>query len=226
MSALRLTDLFNRNTYWYRYDVTVANQLLDRAGWILNPETSVREKAGQKLSFKLSYADNYDRRKVVESIRQDLQLMGIELLPDERQLKDLTTNVVTPKLFDALLFGISTFTDPDRFELFHSNEKLNLSSYQGTDETVKIEGNATVRVPRVDRLLEQGRSFDPLLAKDKRKETYDRVQDLIADDVPAVFLYHPQFVYFTNNRVEGVVMEQVSNLEQRFRNISGWTIRN
>jgi len=83
-----------------------------------------------------------------------------------------------------------------------------------------------VKVPRVDKLLEQGRSFDPLLAKDKRKETYDRVQDLIADDAPVVFLYHPQFVYFTNNHLSGVDMTNVASLEQRFQHIVDWTVRN
>ncbi len=219
------SEFFNTTSQWYTYNVNQANQLLTNAGWVMDPAKNVRRKGDEYLSFKLSYADNYDRNKVVDSIRQDLQLVGVELVPDPQPLKDLTTNVVTPKLFDALLFGVSTFTDPDRFELFHSEEKLNLSSYVGSDETVKISGNSTVKVPRVDKLLEQGRSFDPLLAKATRIDTYDKVQDLIASDAPVVFLYHPQFVYLTNNRVSGVNMNNVGSLEQRFRNIQDWSIR-
>ncbi|MCA9379276.1 hypothetical protein KC640_02510, partial [Candidatus Dojkabacteria bacterium] len=221
-----LSEFYNPNAGEYDYDVSVANQLLDEAGWNVRDGDGIRIKDGDRMSFKLSYVDNYDRNKIARSIKEDLAVVGVELELDKRDLGDLTTTIVTPKLFDTLLYGMNTFVDPDRYELFHSTQsgKLNLSSYIGSDLTRKVEGRDLVDVPRVDKLLEQGRSFDPLDAKDKRRETYDRVQELIAADAPVIFLYQPQFIYYTNKRLQNVDLSGVSNLEQRFRNIASWTL--
>lgn len=216
---------YNPNIARPEFNYNKAKELLDQSGWILNSETGWREKDGVRLSFKLSYADHYDRHNVAASIKQDLKEIGIEVVLDSRSLKELTEQVVSVKTFDTLLYGMNTFVDPDRYELFHSTQQLNLSSYYGTEQTVKIEGRETVRLPRVDKLLEQGRSFDPLDARDSRKEVYDRVQELINADMPLIFLYHPKFAYYVNKRVNNVSLSSSQNLEQRFRSITYWQIR-
>jgi peptide/nickel transport system substrate-binding protein len=218
------SEFFNTDAGWYTYDPGRADNILSQAGWIRDPVTRIRTKDGVKLSFKLTYVDNEDRNKVVESIRQDLLELGVEVIPDPKSLKELTNEVVTVKVFDMLLYGMSTFIDPDRFELFHSGEGLNLASYVGSEETVKIENQKKINLPRVDRLLEQGRSYNPLDAKDARKSAYDRLQELIAADSPVVFLYHPQFVYYVNKRVESMDLSGVNSIEQRFLNIARWKI--
>lgn len=222
----RTSEFYNPNAGWYDFDRNQALKLLNDAGWIQVGRDGIRTKDGQRLSFKLSYVDNSDRNRVAEVIKQDLKDIGVEMITEPRNLTDLTTLVVTPKQFDTLLYGMNTFIDPDRYELFHSAEsaKLNLSSYIGSDETVKIEGSGTVRVPRVDKLLEQARSFDPLTAKAQRKDDYSRIQELIAGDTPVIFLYHPQFVYLVNSRVKNLELKNAGSTEQRFRNILNWTL--
>lgn len=216
---------YNEKATWSTYNQAEAERLLAEAGWTRRGDQTLT-KDGVKLSFNLSFVDSPDRKRVVESIRRNLEDIGIELIPAPRVLSELTTEVLTPKQFDALLYGMNTFIDPDRYELFHSSEavRLNLSGYVGSDETVKIEGGTTVRLPRVDRLLEQGRSFDPLVAKANRKEAYDRFQELLAADSPMAFLYNPQFIYLTNSRVENVDLSNVGGIEQRFRNIDSWWV--
>lgn len=220
------SEFYAQTAGWYTYDQQRAIQLLEQAGWVAKGRDGIRLKDGARLSFKLSYVDNLDRNRVVEVIKQDLSRVGIELVPEPRTLADLTTQVVTPKQFDTLLYGMNTFIDPDRFELFHSQQalRLNLSSYVGSEETVKIEEGKKVNLPRVDRLLEQARSFDPLLAKDKRKEDYVKFQELLAADAPVVFLYHPQFIYMLNSRVKNMDLNLAAAIEQRFRSVASWAL--
>lgn len=222
----RTSEFYNANAGWYKFNRNQALKLLNDAGWVQVGRDGIRIKDGQRLSFKLSYVDTPDRNRVAEVIRQDLEAIGVEMVVDPHNLSDLTTQIVTPKQFDTLLYGMNTFIDPDRYELFHSAEsaKLNLASYVGSDQTVKIEGSGTVRVPRVDKLLEQARSFDPLTAKAQRKDDYARIQELIAADVPVIFLYHPQFVYLINNRVGNLDLSNAGSIEQRFRNVSNWIL--
>lgn len=217
-------DFFNPDAGWYRFNRDQANQLLDQAGWIMDPNLNLRRKENQLLSFRMSYVDTPDRARVAETIRQDLLLIGVEVTLDPRSLDDLFAQVVSPKLFDTLLYGMNTFIDPDRYELFHSNQSLNLASYVGSEETVAIEGRETVRIPRVDRLLDRARSFDPAAAKSQRLEDYFRFQELLAQDAPVVFLYHPQFLYYVNTRVTNLSLVGAGSLEQRFVNIADWSI--
>jgi len=237
ISPIASSDFFNSNAGWYRYSKERAETLLDEAGWNVWQDTpidteagatastaKIRSKDGVLLEFDLAYTDNFDRQQVVNSIAQDLLDVGVLVHPKAYSLSDLNEQVALPKLFDMLLYGMNTFIDPDRYELFHSDQELNLSSYVGTEESVKIEGGQTVRVPKIDKLLEQGRSFDPDEAKDKRKETYDKVQEILAADAPLVMLYHPKFLYYANSRVENIDLTGVNNLEQRFREIAKWNI--
>lgn len=219
------SDFYNEKVDWRGHDIQKASQLLQEAGWKLNKETGIREKNGNQLSFTLSFAENPDREKVVESIKQDLKAAGIELKSDPRNQEELLQQLVLPKLFDSLFYGMRTFIDADRYELFHSEQELlNLSSYKGSVETAKIEDQKTVRLPKVDRLLELGRSYDPLAAKDKRIETYKEFQKLLHADAPLVFLYHPQFLYYINQEVENVNLQKANSLEERFVNVENWKL--
>jgi peptide/nickel transport system substrate-binding protein len=232
------SEFFNADAGWYRYSKDRANTLLDTAGWNTWVDTpideegdgtsantaKIRSKDGELLEFDLAYTDSFDRTQVVNSIVQDLLEVGVLVHTKSYSLSDLNEQVALPKLFDMLLYGMNTFIDPDRYELFHSDQELNLSSYVGTEESVKIEGNQTVRVPKIDKLLEQGRRFDPDDAKEKRKETYDSVQQIIASDTPLVMLYHPMFLYYLNDRVNNVDLANVNSLERRFSGIESWTI--
>lgn len=216
---------FNSKAKFFRYNKGKAMSLLDAAGWNLLDSDGIRIKDGKRLSFKLTYVDNYDRRLMVSEIIRSLKEVGVEVIPDPRSLGDIATLVVAPKLFDTLLYGMSTFVDPDRFELFDSQEagKLNLASYKGSEIVLSIEDGKQLRVPKVDKALKIGKSLDPLL-KSKRKEQYDTFQELVAQDAPVIFLQHPQFIYYTNQRLRNVDLTGVGAVEQRFENIDTWDI--
>lgn len=245
------SGFFSTDAKWYRYNVSKAKSLLDDAGWTLKKGDKYRTNDnGDELSFSLYFVNSYDRNAVARVVKQNLESIGVNVIIDRKDqpgqssvnpnqegwsLSELSTEVLAPKSFDVILYGINTFIDPDRYELFHSTQtdfpKLNFSSYVGSVLTVKPNPNrqsasdpATVTLPKVDELLERGRARDPLLESDKRLSDYKEFQDLIAEDAPVVFLYHPKFIYYSNSAVKNIDLTNVSSLEDRFRNIDEWRI--
>lgn len=238
---------FNQNTRWYTYNSIDIGAILDDAGWRFRGNDQIRtNEQGQRLEFSLYYVNSYDRNRVAESIKSDLLKIGINVITDRREqqgglinnpfwtLDELNSQILSTRLFDVILYGMDTFVDPDRYELYHSSQigdqGLNIAGYQGTVQTVapnenRTEGESSViNVSKADRWLELARSFDPEINKVDRKERYDDLQDLIAEDVPLVYLYHPQFLYFVNNNIQNISLDNVVSIENRFRNVKEWQL--
>lgn len=247
------SSYFNANAGWYTYNIDKANQLLNEAGWTLKNGAKIRtDNSGREMEFSLYFLESFDRDNIAKIIEQNLLEVGIRVIIDRREqqatvegqntnsvpkgwtLEELTSQVLAPRAFDTLIFGMNTFIDPDRYELFHSSQanypKLNIAGYVGSDESVKVRENkqegesSTVRVPRVDKLLESARSYDPKTGTAERKADYFKIQELIADDAPVVFLFNPRFIYYHNNTLTDVDLSNVSSIEDRFRNIEKWDI--
>lgn len=64
-------------------------------------------------------------------------------------------------------------SDPDQHAFWHSTQSTNLTGYSDL---------------RVDKLLEDGRQISH---PDRRREIYQDFQRFLAEDLPAIFLYHP-----------------------------------
>ena len=56
--------------------------------------------------------------------------------------------------------------------------------------------------PEVDKLLEQGR---PSCRQEERKQYYYRIQEILAEEQPIVFLYFPDALPAVSRRVHGIV---------------------
>jgi peptide/nickel transport system substrate-binding protein len=237
------------NSYVYRpgdfgmaeFDPQKAIKLLSSNGWKL--ETSVDEngspynvwtKNGTKIEFTLSYVDNTDRNKVAEVIKENLANVGIHIDLRKGSIRDISDAVILPKNFDLLLFGQETFIDPDRYELFHSSQikfpeyggdvsssGLNISSYISEAKGTEIEEGELKKLPKVDQLLENGRS---LTDRAKRREQYIEFQRILNEEKPVIFLYHPIYYYSVNQRVENINFKGLVNLEDRFDNVLDWKI--
>jgi peptide/nickel transport system substrate-binding protein len=94
------------------------------------------------------------------------------------------------QLFSLRRNGIS---DPDfYYNIFHSKSV----APNGQNRGFYIN-------PRVDQLIEEGRStFD----KTKRKAAYTEIQQILADDLPYISLYHRDNIAVMRKNVHGLVM--------------------
>ncbi len=190
----------------------LARQGLTKAGWVLNLQTGALEKksgnATMSLSFSISTGDAPELRQVAEELKSAWEKLGAKVEILVYETGDLNQNVIRPRQFDALLFGEVVGRDTDVYPFWHSSQRndpgLNIASYSN---------------PRVDRFLEDARS-----ARDAEvmERNYHSFSEEIAKDVPAVFLYTPNFVYVVPKSVKAVHLGPLAVSQDRFLGIREW----
>ena len=63
----------------YVYDTSIAEQMLDEAGWVMSSD-GIREKEGQKLELDLLYnSDSVTEKTIAEYLQSEYQKLGISL---------------------------------------------------------------------------------------------------------------------------------------------------
>jgi len=170
----------------FEYDPAKARQLLDEAGWRLNPATGVREKDGQRLAFSIvNIAGDVERLQIVQIAQRQWREVGaaVDISP-----VDVGTFVTLMRGGDfAIGYGFwGAGPDPDTmlFIWWHS------------------KGNnwLRLRLPQLDALIDEARVIQD---QRKRRDLYHRAQKLIAQEATNIFLYERVFFDGTKTRVNG-----------------------
>jgi ABC-type transport system substrate-binding protein len=79
------------------YNPTQAQQLLDSAGWTVDPSTGIRTKNGEKLSFEYGTTTKVTRKQTAPLVQADLKAIGVD---------------AQPKFYSAGVFFAGDNTDP------------------------------------------------------------------------------------------------------------------
>jgi len=190
----------------YQHDALKATALLETAGWkkdeagyLYQMQTEEKEKEdGTKekvetkkyLTITLTTVQRPEHADIAAIVKENWESIGIKT---ETQFSDpalVKSDVIDPRTYEALLYGAIIGADPDLYPFWHSSQShapgLNLSQF--SNETA-------------DTLLEEGRHLtDPK----ERAKRYTKFQDIISDEVPAIFLYSPTYNYVVDRRVKGV----------------------
>jgi len=185
--------------------------LLEKSGWKKNTE-GVYEKKDKKgsstLSFSISTSNVPELKATAYLLKETWEMLGAKVEVKVFDLADLNQNIIRQRKYDSLLFGEAIGRDLDLFAFWHSSERndpgLNVSMYTNS---------------KVDKILEDARKTeDP----EERFELYKTFENEIENDVPAIFIYSPDFVYITNPDVEGIDIEGIANPSERFLGINEW----
>lgn len=201
------------------HDPGAAADILENAGWKLDVD-GVRKRSSlddkkklvsTPLQLTLTTVDAKENIAAAQLIKKDWEAVGakveLEIVPGSKIQKDK----IRPRDYDALLYGEILGPDPDPFPFWHSSQSgengLNLSSYSNR---------------RVDELLEKARAATKA---EQRKPLYREFQDILADDVPAIFLYSPTYTYAVNRKVKGIDAGIIFSPADRFDDVNGWYIR-
>jgi peptide/nickel transport system substrate-binding protein len=177
---------YEPNVFKLSYDPAHAAQLLDQAGWTMNPSTGVREKGGQPLKLRLHYGPpgNKQREQTATIAQQQLKQVGIEIeiLPEDfNAFVDRTSKTHD---FDLTVAAWSSGIDP------HASRNI-WTSDGGQNETGFND-------PEVDRLYDQAIR---VYAQADRKPFYSHIQKIIAEAQPYVFLWENESLAAINNRI-------------------------
>ncbi|MEK6952610.1 MAG: ABC transporter substrate-binding protein, partial [Nanoarchaeota archaeon] len=164
----------------------------------------------QILKFTITTIDQPQLLQVAELIKDYWQSIGILVDINTVSITDLKP-IIKNRNYDILLYGEALGSEPDLYPFWHSSQKndpgLNLSSYENKD---------------VDKLLKEARET---LDGDKKKEKLEKLQDIIINNAPALFLYNPDYIYFVSSKVNGVDTKKIIDPAERFVNITNWYLK-
>lgn len=191
------------------FDLNQANQLLDSAGWTRGQD-GFRGKNNAALEINLVTTDWPELEQTAEIIKSQWEKIGVKVDITNSSISDIQQNYIRPREYEALLFGQVLGADPDPYSFWYSSQKsdpgLNLSLY----------GNSAS-----DQLIESGRTeFDPA----KRTAIYAQFQTQLEAEIPAVFLYSPNYVYPVTKSVKGIDISNLISPSERFADIDKWYI--
>jgi peptide/nickel transport system substrate-binding protein len=194
----------------YNFDIEKANQILDEAKWERG-EDGFRAKDGSVLEFSLITTDIGELVQTAEIIKSQWEKIGAKVNINSYSIFDMQQNYIRPREYDAMLYGQVLGADPDPYSFWHSSQKkdpgLNLALF-GDEET--------------DKLIMDGRSeFD----SGKRADLYQEFQRKLASEVPAVFLYSPEYIYPVSRKIKGIEMYNLVFPSERFSDIDHWYIK-
>lgn len=163
------------------------------------------------LSLTLTIPNKEEHRETARLIKESWGRIGVHLNVREVAADKLLPEVIGPKKFEVLLLGQEVARDPDRYTLWHSTQK----DLPGLNFT-------TLKQIRVDRSLEEGRQALPL---EDRLTSYEHFQTVIAEEVPAVFLYRPVVTYALKKKIRPTGLDAVFFLKDRFADFASWEFK-
>jgi peptide/nickel transport system substrate-binding protein len=191
------------NTVWYdrgltapHTDVAAARAALQAAGFrrqgsaLLGPD-------GHPVRFSiLTDTDNAARLKMATLIQQDLAALGMQVTVVTLDFPALIDRLMHTQDYEACLLGLEN-VDPDPNAMM--NLWLSSSPNHQWDPSEKTP--ATPWEAEIDRLMKLQAST----GRDAvRRQAVDRVQQIVADEQPFIYLVYPNLLVAYSPRLEGV----------------------
>lgn len=198
----------------YDFALEHAQNILEENGWKDTDEDGIRQKTindeDTKLEINLVASDWPEFEQTAEILKEQWGKIGAQVNLEIIESIDIQQEYLRPRNYQALLFGEVLGADPDPFAFWHSTQKkdpgLNVAFYENKE---------------VDKLLEDARQT---IEQEKRTEKYAEFQKILIEDVPAVFLYSPTYLYPVNKKIKGIEIEKLAQPSFRFSQIENWYI--
>ena len=233
---------YNPNIKKYDYNLDTADKLLDSVDWkwseikeadvakaqsdlngkdqaLKEPAAAIiamgvgrwRRKNGNYLHIKLTTVERSENQSVAQEIKKYWENVGarvdLEIIP----ANNIQSDVIKTRNFEVLFYGQVVGADPDLYPFWHSSQTkgngLNIVNFNNKD---------------ADRLLEDARTSSDMKV---RQEKYQQFQTILAEEVPAIFLYSPTYTYVQNKSVKGFAVKNIYLPRDRFADVAGWYIK-
>lgn len=167
-----VTPYENRSLDPIPYDPARARALLDEAGWDRGRVVELLVPTGNTL-----------REQSANIIQANLQAVGMQVRIQRLDFPTVLSRVFKGD-YDLVLLGWTDTFDPDHVSsTFRTGGQYNLSNFSDPEVDAVIDQAAAERNPA------------------RRKVLYDRLQVLLQQKVPVVFLYYPNMLAAVNKRL-------------------------
>lgn len=200
----------NPNVPSYDFDIDLANRIFDASGWTRD-EDGVRSRQGNRLELTVVTSTWHELVSTAHLIAEQWEAVGAQVTVETIPVNQLNRDVITPRAYEILLFGQVLMLDPDPFTLWHS------SQFKPPGGNLALYENQTA-----DRLLDEARQTgNPL----ERANLYDDFQKVLINDIPAIFLYSPYYLYGRLGSIQGFETDIIALPSERFTNVATWYLK-
>ena len=190
------------NKFWFNaklkpeiYSTDLALKALQVEGFRLE-NGALKDKEGNAVEFSIiTNSGNKSRERMATMIQEDLQKIGIHVNVVTLDFPSLIERITQTFDYEAILLGLTNVgLDP--------NEQMNvwLSSSENHQWNPQEKAPETTWEAEIDRLMRtQASAADAR----KRKEAFDRVQEIVADQVPFIYLVNRNALSAVSTKVQG-----------------------
>jgi peptide/nickel transport system substrate-binding protein len=191
------------NSAWYdsklnapHTDIAAAKAALAGAGFHLSGGV-LRDAAEHPVKFSiLTNAGNAARLKMATLIQQDLAALGMQVMVVPLDFPALIERLMHTQDYEACLLGLEN-VDPDPNALMN----IWLSSSPNHQWNPSEKTPATAWEAEIDRAMNRQASSS---SDAERKQAVDRVQQIVADQEPFIYLVYPNVLIAVSPRLKGV----------------------
>ncbi len=196
---------YDANVTQYPYDPAKAVSLLEQAGYVKHSDGKLYDKSGKPLTISFTAGQYGYLVSASELIQQYWQKIGITVPFKVLDWNTYIQQVVVKRNYAAsFAWWIAPF-DPDVYPYF-------ACSAAGVGENISNYCN-----PQLDSLMTQGRKVTDPAA---RKAVYTKMQQLMAKELPLIFLFYPDRFTAMSSRVHAPAVDYDIAID----NISDWTL--
>lgn len=170
-------------------------------------ESTIVEGSLVGLEFNLTVPDIGPLVAMAEKIKSSWESAGAVINISALRTADVQESIRN-RDYESLLFGNILNVPEDLYSFWHSSKRfypgLNLAMFNNRE---------------ADLLMEEIRSeSDPEL----RTESLDRLLSIIRNNVGAIFLTSPDYLYISSPRLKGFSVEKVATFSDRFNEVESW----
>ena len=189
------------NKFWINQSIPhpqrsleTARQLLKSAGFSWNKSGQLLDASGQTVEFTIiASSSNAQRMKMATLLQDDLSHLGMQVHVVPLEFRAVIDRVFKTFDYDAAIMALGGGdADP--------NPEMNVWMSNGTSHLWNLgeKQPATAWEREIDQLMQQ-----QMVTLDyaKRKQLYDRVQQLVSENLPFIFLATPNILAGADARV-------------------------
>lgn len=167
-----------------------------------------QNKDGEPLSLRLITSSKPEiYRDVALEIKKQWQLIGVNVIIEILDNGDFQERL-NSRNYDLLIFGQNLGYNLDAYPYWHSSQAreggINFSQFKNFV---------------VDSLLEKARLEED---DEERRETLNDIQEIISQEVPAIFLYSPTYYTALSEEVNHPPFNHMATISDRLGNIENW----
>lgn len=191
--------------------IASVNEMLNKAGYTIR-EDGIRAKGGEssktvtvkvkgklvkqtvksnlptvRLSFSITTGDTPELKKINNLIKDQLAKVGIEVNTQKVYDAGQLNQLIRARDYEALLFGQLINYESDIYSYWHSSQRLDPGLNIGMYNNKKA-----------DLILE---SIQKIQDRDSRIEKYEELRNEFSNNLPAISIYSPKYLYITSKRL-------------------------